>query len=82
MAQADAIARDRWIRFAGENGAPVIALDSRRGRKADVGGLGHAVDPHEIDLRQADLDLAASHDSTAVEDQEAPDYENQSQEEE
>lgn len=45
----------------------------------NVSGLGQAMDPHEIDLSQGEVDLAATTDNTSVQEQSHPEYEDESQ---
>lgn len=57
-----------------------VALDKAvQERAKNVSGSGETIDPHEIDLSQGDVDLAASGDRSGVKEQIQPDYENESQ---
>lgn len=48
-------------------------------QRRNVSGMSEGVDPHEIDLSQGDVELAATKDNTTVTDQIQPDYEGESQ---
>lgn len=62
--------------------AAVTAVTTELVNLSNVGGVRENVDPHEIDLSKGDLALAATDDNSSVNEQEHPNYEEESQDQE